>query len=130
MKMSIRLTIISLIISVFSGCQTLTTQDGSTIRFLQKQFFQEEFGYAYGDFIVKENRTEEGWKKVDLYLSSLWDGDDPTLQPFASFYGTLIGGEWYYGRRDTENPNRITLFKREMIRLHQNEKGDSGGGGW
>ena len=130
MKNSIRLFTLSLIISFVSGCQTLTTQDGSTIRVAQSQFFQEEFAVAYGDVVIKEKQTEEGWKKVDLYLSSLWKGADPSLKPYASFYGTRVRGEWYYGRRDPENPDRITLFQREMKRLHQNEKGDSGGGGW
>ena len=67
---------------------------------------------------------------MNLYLSSLWHGEDTSLQPYASLYGIRVRGGWYYGRRDTENPNRITLFPREMRRSHQNEKGDNGGGGW
>jgi len=55
---------------------------------------------------------------------------DSSLKPYDSFYGSRIRDEWYYRRRDTENPNRITLFSSEMRRLNQNEKGDSGGGGW
>lgn len=129
MKNSVKLITLSLIICFVSGCQTLTTQDGSTIRVSQSVFFQEEFGVGYGDVVIKEKQTEEGWKKVDLYLSSLL-GTDPSLKPFASFYGTRVNGEWYYGTRDPENPNRITLFRREMRRLHKIEKGDNGGGGW
>ena len=119
---------ISIVISFFSGCQTLTTEDGAKIRFVQNDFFSGEFGTGIADFAIKEKQTEEGWKKVELFLRKL--SGDSSLKPYESFYSSRIRGEWYYGRRDTENPNRITLFSSEMRRLNQNEKGDSGGGGW
>ena len=60
MKNSIRLIMISIVISFFSGCQTLTNEDGAKIRFIQNDFFRGEFGMGIADFVIKEKQTEEG----------------------------------------------------------------------